>query len=131
MPAYREGIYFISLSAQAEKFIMIADHYFTSEGYFTSQSSFSAASLGEAKLHYPLKITTICIRKTAEMSRKSDSKALQIDRFCAMIFNNLIVKRGVFHDEDEKNYILTCHTGHCGRHADRLRKLPVEKRNIG
>ena len=36
--AAREGIYFISLSAQAENFTMIADHYFTSEGYFTSQS---------------------------------------------------------------------------------------------
>ena len=42
MPAYREGIYFISLSAQAENFTMTEGHYFTSEGYFTSQSVFSA-----------------------------------------------------------------------------------------
>ena len=42
MPAYREGIYFISLSAQAENFTMAEGHYFTSEGYFTSQSVFSA-----------------------------------------------------------------------------------------
>ena len=40
MPYGREGIYFISLSAQAENFTMIADHYFTSGGYFTSHSVF-------------------------------------------------------------------------------------------
>ena len=31
MPAYREGIYFISLSAQAENFTTTEGHYFTSE----------------------------------------------------------------------------------------------------
>ena len=40
--AARERISFISLSAQAENFTMLAEHYFTSEGYFTSQSVLSA-----------------------------------------------------------------------------------------
>ena len=37
----------------------------------------------------------------------------------------------MFHDENEKVYIIACHTVHCGHNADCLRKVFREKNAIG